>query len=277
MRARDTTRRIGAALAALIALGAGIAGAAAAASSPTVSTGKADTIRETSVHLHGTVNPNGSSTAYYFQWGLTTGYGEQHSAGSAGSGTSAKAVSQAAGHLTPGTTYHYRLVATNQFGTTVGADRKFRTAGHPPPGVITGAATDLGTHGADLTGTINPSGQTTTWYFQWGVSASYGQQTSPQTLSGSTSVANIAASLQGVLAPGTIYHYRLVAKHGGTATSMSVGSDATFMTYPSPRPTRRSPRTRARGTRGIVPTSSRRRGISSARPRSPPSTRVRAM
>lgn len=212
-----------------------VAGVAGAASSPTVKTGDADTIRPTSVHLHGTVNPNGSSTAYYFQWGLTTGYGAQHSAGSAGSGTTAKAVSQTATHLIPGTTYHYRLVATNQFGTTVGSDRRFKTAGAPPPGVSTGPATNLNTQGADLTGTVSPSGETTTWYFQWGLTTAYGQQTVAQTVRASSSAAGVAASLQGLLAPGTIYHYRLVARHGAS-TSVTFGSDATFMTYPSPRP-----------------------------------------
>jgi hypothetical protein len=239
MSARDLKRRIGIAAAALFVLGGGGATVAAAASSPTVTTGKADKIRETSAGLHGTVNPNGSSTTYYFQWGPTTGYGETHRASSAGSGTSPKDVSQTASHLTPGTTYHYHLVATNQFGTTVGRDRTFRTAGHPPPGVITGPAINLSTHGADLTGTVNPSGQATTWFFQWGATTGYGQQTAPQTISGSTSVANIAASLQGLLAPGTIYHYRLVGRHTGTAPTTSFGSDATFMTYPSPRPVSR--------------------------------------
>lgn len=236
MTARAMKRKLAISAGALIALAGTIAGVATAASSPTVSTGAADTIGQTSAHLHGTVNPNGSSTTYFFQWGLTNGYGDQHSASSAGSGTTAKSVAQAASHLEPGTRYHYRLVATNRFGTTAGADRTFTTTGHPPPGVITGPATNLNTHGADLTGTVNPSGQTTTWYFQWGASTNYDQQTVPHSISGSTSVANVAASVQGLLAPGTIYHYRLVARHSGTGATTSVGSDATFMTYPSPRP-----------------------------------------
>jgi hypothetical protein len=233
------TKRSLATMAALLvapALGIAGAGAAAAASSPTVTTGSAGSIRPTSAQLHGTVNPNGGSTTYYFQWGLTTGYGDQHPASRAGSGTSAKAVTQTASHLVPGTIYHYRLVATNQFGTTVGADRKFRTAGAPPPGVTTGPATNLNPHGADLTGTVNPSGRTTTWFFQYGLTTAYTAQTVAHTVSGSTPATGVDGSLQGLLAPGTIYHYRLVARHGGSAPSTSFGGDATFMTYPSPRP-----------------------------------------
>ncbi len=213
---------------------AGAGGVAVAASSPSVATGKADAITQTTASLHGAVNPNGSSTTYYFQWGLTNSYGAAHPADSAGSGTSSVSVFQAASHLSPGTIYHYRLVATNQFGTTVGADRVFKTAGSPPPGVSTGQAVDISTGGANLTGTVNPSGQATTWYFEWGASTKYGQQTAPQTVAASSSGQAVVASLQGLLAPGTIYHYRLVATHPGFHAS--VGNDAMFMTYPSPRP-----------------------------------------
>lgn len=212
-----------------------VAGAAAAATSPSVVTGGTTGVGQTSATLHGAVNPNGSSTTYFFQWGLTNGYGDNGKPHSAGSGTKTTSVTETAGGLTPGTTYHYRLVATNQFGTTVGADRKFKTAGHPPPGATTGPATALGTHGATLTGTINPSGAATTYYFQWGGTSAYGQRTTPQTLAAGNTPENVSdSSLQGLLSPGTIYHYRLVATHAGVISSF--GADGSFMTYPSPRP-----------------------------------------
>jgi hypothetical protein len=207
---------------------------AAAASSPAVATGRADDVTQSAASLLGTVNPNGSSTTYYFQWGPTTGYGVQHSAASAGSGTKAVSVSQTASGLNPGTIYHYRLLATNQFGTTVGSDRAFKTAGSPPPGVSTGPVTHVSTRGGDLTGTVNPSSQATSWYFEWGATSKYGQQTAARTLAASGTPQSVAVSLQGLLAPGTIYHYRLVASHSGFPPS--IGGDATFMTYPSPRP-----------------------------------------
>jgi phosphodiesterase/alkaline phosphatase D-like protein len=219
---------------AVVAASAGISAVATAASSPAVVTGSPTAVGQTSAVLHGTVNPNGSSTTYYFQWGLTTGYGVNGKARSAGSGTKLVSVHETAGGLIPGTTYHYRLVATNQFGTTVGSDRAFKTAGHPPPGVATGPANALNTTGATLTGAINPAGAATTWWFQWGATASYGQQTAAGMLAAGASAQNVASSLQGLLAPGTIYHYRLVASHGGAVTSF--GNDGSFMTYPSPRP-----------------------------------------
>jgi hypothetical protein len=215
-----------------------LGGVALAATSPAVVTGGTSSVSQTSAVLHGTVNPNGSSTTYFFQWGLTTGYGVNGRPLSAGDGTKSVSVVETARGLTPGTVYHYRLVATNQFGTRVGNDRTFKTAGHPPPGVATGPATQLSTTGATLTGIVNPAGQATTWYFQWGATTAYGQNTSLHTLPASSTPQNVGdTSLQGLLRPGTIYHYRLVASHDGFPAS--VGGDGTFMTYPSPRPVAR--------------------------------------
>jgi hypothetical protein len=221
-------------VAAVIGASAVLGGAALAATSPSVVTGGTSSVGQTSAVLHGTVNPNGSSTTYFFQWGLTKGYGVNGPGRSAGSGTKAVSVQDTARDLIPGTTYHYRLVAANAGGTTVGADRTFKTAGHAPPaGAATGPATNLSTSGATLTGAVNPAGNNTTWRFDWGTTTSYGQQTKPQTLPGFAPAQNVAVSLQGLLAAGTIYHYRLVASHSGTTT---FGSDQSFMTYPSPRP-----------------------------------------
>ncbi len=225
------------ALAAIVVASAGISAVAVAASSPAVVTASATGVSDTSAVLHGTVNPNGSSTTYYFQWGLTIGYGVNGKPLSAASGVKPVSVHETASGLIPGTVYHYRLVATNQVGTTVGNDRTFKTAGHPPPGVVTGPANDVNATGATLTGAVNPAGAATTWSFQWGASPNFGQQTAAQTLSSATSAQNVVGSLQGLLAPGTLYYYRLVASHGGAVTSY--GSEGSFLTYPSPRPVSR--------------------------------------
>ena len=47
----------------------------AAVSAPTVSTTQATSITTTSAQMNGTVNPNGADTTVYFQYGLTTAYG----------------------------------------------------------------------------------------------------------------------------------------------------------------------------------------------------------
>jgi hypothetical protein len=218
---------------AVTAVALAAAAIAMAASSPTVATGTHTHVTDTGAVLHGTVNPNGSATTYFFQWGLTTAYGVQSVAHSAGHGTKPVSVSGPATGLIPGTAYHYRLVATNGAGTTVGADRTFTSAGNPPPNVATGPATLLAKNAATLTAVISPNKQATTYYFQYGTSTTYGSQTIAAAVPAGTVPVTVSAVLQGLEAR-TIFHYRIVALHGNTAPQP--GADATFMTLPRHRP-----------------------------------------
>jgi len=102
--------RLAAALAAVAALiGAGEAAAAA----PTAATGPVTAIGPTTATVLRTVNPNGTATTWHVEYGTSTTYGLQTTPASAGSGTSSVAVSPTIAGLKAGTTYHYRLVATN--------------------------------------------------------------------------------------------------------------------------------------------------------------------
>lgn len=212
---------------------AALGGVALAAAPPSAQTGGTSSVSDTSATLHGTIDPNGSVTSYYFEWGPTTSYGNKGSAKSGGSGTQTESVEQTARNLTPGATYHYRLVASNASGTSDGADHTF-TAGHPAPAATTGPATQVSSSGAILTGTVNPNGEDTSWYFQWGNLHSLSQQTAPGSFRALTSPQNVSWSLQGLLNAGTVYEYRLVASH--PKGRKSYGDTQIFMTYPSVRP-----------------------------------------
>jgi hypothetical protein len=219
-----------------LAASAMLVSAAAAGSAPSVRTGGVSSVSHTSAVLRATVNPNGASTTYYFQWGLTASYGSNTSPRSAGHGVKAVSVARTATPLAPGTIYHYRVVATNQFGSSFGVDRTFKTGGHPPPGVITGAAGRVGTTDATLLGVVYPGTKPTSWYFQFGTSTAYAYRTAAQVVSPvspSNKGVPVSYTLTG-LAPGTIIHFRIVGAHSGEASV--VGADAAFMTYPSPRP-----------------------------------------
>lgn len=104
--------------------------AAGATTAPNANTGVAKTVTPVSAVVTGTVNPHGSDTNYYFQYGPTTAYGSRTATRSAGNGTGGVAVDAALVGLKPNTRYHYRLVAVSTGGTTRGADRTFLTA--PP-------------------------------------------------------------------------------------------------------------------------------------------------
>jgi hypothetical protein len=101
--------------------------AAAHAAAPTVGTGAATQVTQTTANLRGTVNPQGQTTTYYFQYGTTKAYGAQTAPAAAGSGTKGVAALATITDLAPATRYHYRVVASNPAGVTSGGDRSFVT------------------------------------------------------------------------------------------------------------------------------------------------------
>lgn len=98
---------------------------------PNASTAGASQLSYSSATLNATVNPHGSETTYYFQYGLTTAYGAQTATAPVGAGTSGVRVSQAISGLQVGNTYHYRVVAVSSTGTISGQDRLFTTKSIP--------------------------------------------------------------------------------------------------------------------------------------------------
>lgn len=226
-------KRMSKLLAAILVVGASITGVALAAASPTVSTGGAANATSTTVVLDGHVNPNGAATDYLFSFGPTAAYGANSTVGSAGAGSKSVAVSKKITGLTPGTVYHYRLAASNSAGSANGADRTFKTTGHPPAGVLTGPAVGVGKSIATPTGSIDPNGAITPWEVQYGLTTSYGSVVVGPSLPAGTTALPVSVQITG-LASKTLFHYRIVAFHG---SATSYGADQTFFTEPLIRPT----------------------------------------
>jgi hypothetical protein len=218
------------------------AGVALAFSSPAVVTGSTSSVTETSAIMKGSVNPEASATTYQFQWGPNTAYGALSKAHSAGAGRTAINVQATATNLTPGTIYHYRLIAINAAGQGLGKDRTFLTAGHPPPQPVTGGPASISRDAALVTGTVNTQGAPTSWSIQYGLTLSYGFQTFGGNLAAAVAPVGVSATING-LASGTTFHYRLVAAHPGFPPTY--GGDQTFTTFPIVAP---KPRVRASTT-----------------------------
>jgi hypothetical protein len=229
---------------AVAAAALGVAGAftavAVAASSPTVATLAASKITVNSAVLRADVNPQGHQTSWLFQYGPTTAYGFQTTSHSAGQGTRRRLVAIRVTGLLPGTVYHYRVAALSSAGGATGADRAFRTLGKPPPVPETGPAVNVGQNQATPTGTVNPSGGATSWYFQYVVcpdfpapcpstTVPYTSRTigQPPIPAGNIPVP-VSVQITG-LAPGKLYRYRLVAVH---PNATSAGSELLFFTQP---------------------------------------------
>src|SRR5579872_2333761 len=215
----------------LVAVALGAAGTAAGATAPTASTGPVTSVAPTTATVSGSVNPNGTATTWYVEYGTTTSYGSQTASTSAGSGTTAQSVSASLKSLKPGTTYHYRFVATSAAGTGRGADGILVTSS--VPAVVTGNATNVTTTSATLNGSVDPSGRPTTWYFEYGTTTNYGARTPLKDAGSGSGPVAVSANIT-ALTPGRTDHFRLVATNdAGT----SRGADQTFVTSTAPAAT----------------------------------------
>jgi hypothetical protein len=96
---------------------------------PVATTEAATNVEGTRAQIHALVTAHGIETTYQFQFGTTTAYGstEPSEPESIGAGGEAIEVKEIAEELTPNTTYHFRVVATNAAGTNYGADQTFTT------------------------------------------------------------------------------------------------------------------------------------------------------
>jgi hypothetical protein len=115
---------------------------------PAVLTGTASDIMPTAAQITGTVNPEGQPTTYQVQYGTSISYGTQTTSPSAGAGSAPVAAGTTLVGLTPNTTYHYRLTATNESATSYGDDATLHTPKLSP--------TRLGAKASPLTATSFP-------------------------------------------------------------------------------------------------------------------------
>jgi hypothetical protein len=204
--------------------------------------------------LNGHVDPaaGGGVSGCKFEYGTDTSYGSiiQCSPTVPPDYTAPTDVSaDLSGSLTPETTYHYRLVATNANGTDYGADKTFTP--HLVTGLHTDAATGVGKETVTLKAHFSGGGDDTDYYFEWGETTSYGSQSA--TPPGETITApagNTALSFEATqLDPGTTYHYRVVATN---SEGTSLGEDRTFTTVKAVPDLRTEPSTDLSGTGGTL-------------------------
>jgi hypothetical protein len=178
-------------------------------------------VEPTTATLNGSLNPDGYETEYFFEYGKTASYGQKAPLTPAEVETTAAGtvnVSVPISNLETGTTYHFRLVATNTTGTTVGGDETFETP--QAPSIISFASDNVTATTAELKAKVNPNGYDTEWFFEYGTTPDYGSIVpAPNgTIPASTNVEDVVVQLTDL--QGTTYHFRLVAKNRwGTTTT----------------------------------------------------------
>lgn len=144
---------------------------------PTVGLPAVQNVTPTGATVTSAVNPNGTDSTVWVEYGTDTSYGSATIAQNIpGASASPVTITAELAGLFFGQTYHYRFVAQNSFGTTYGSDQTF-TTGYPPPTVTTGPVTATTTNSATLSGTVNPNGPETIYWFEYGTTPAYGLST----------------------------------------------------------------------------------------------------
>jgi hypothetical protein len=183
----------------------------------------------TGATLQGTVYPEeGMPTEWWFSYGPypsqgASGYPYKTEVKSTWSEAQLN-VSEVISGLSPKTAYYVRLFARIDGETLEGNEEAFGA----PPTVTTGSATAVKEFQADVSGTVDPEGLPTDYWFEYGTTSSYGHSipiAHADAGSGSSPVA-VSETIDR-LEPGQTYHVRIVATN---VTGTSYGADQTFHT-----------------------------------------------
>jgi hypothetical protein len=206
---------------------------------PDVTATAATEVAQFTATLNGTVDPAGGGNveSCQFEYGTSTSYGQTAPCSPATPYAGATNVSASLSALSPDTTYHFRVAASNSNGiVSYSSDETLTT----PALAVSGQATKVTATSATLGGTVDPDGATITeCHFEYGPTVGYGEsqytesQPCASTPSGSSAVA-VSADIAG-LVENTSYHFRVVAAYSdGSNSGSSEGSNETFTTLSRP-------------------------------------------
>ncbi|MGZ4173315.1 MAG: S8 family serine peptidase [Solirubrobacteraceae bacterium] len=186
---------------------------------PLAATQPAQSIGPVSAVLSASVNPQNSPTSYVFEYSPNADMSgarqvPQENPLTVGSGDSPAAVSQPVSGLAPGTTYYFRVVATNEAGpvrTAEGSVLSFTTL--PRATAVTLPAASVGSSSAVLSGLVNPRNSWTVYVFRYSTRADMTGATQPHGPSpaGSDGSSHLVTQAVSGLAPQRTYYFQVIA------------------------------------------------------------------
>jgi hypothetical protein len=206
-------------------------------------TGQADDVLATGATLNGSLEPNGFDTHWFFEYGLSEAYGSNTPSQDAGEASETVNLQATVTGLEANTTYHDRIVASNESGVSYGLDETFTTL--PVPPVIEGVpgVSEVTRSSATVRATVDPKHSITSYHFVYVEDSQYepaaddpyaaGGAGMPVSAGAGASAETVEQLLSG-LKPGTTYHYTVVAINQSGRAS---GADETFTTAAGTPPT----------------------------------------
>ena len=180
----------------------------------------------------GSVDTRSLTTSYVIEYGPT---GTEHR-------TAPQSVPPAVGPtpldatlegLAPGSSFRYRILATNAFGTTPGDLVSAATLTPSAPALAT--TLDVGERSATITATVDPRGDPTTLLAEYGTTSAYGSRIGPIDVGRGAGPRTLPIELTG-LEPGSTYHFRVVATNPSGATGTPDAALTTRTPPPPPPP-----------------------------------------
>jgi len=182
---------------------------------PIVTTLPATGVVSTAATMNGSVNPNGLTTSFWFQWGTTNALG-QTTAKLSGTGNKAIPITYSL-VLTPGETIYYQIVAQNSAGTSQGAILSFTTPLAAPTATLTATPVCSGSYPA-VSLSFALSGGTESTFDVWRAGASVSTGNTGTTFLDSSSA----------LVAGQSYSYYVIVhlSNGSSVTSNTVAATA---------------------------------------------------
>jgi hypothetical protein len=193
---------------------------------PKVTTDSSISISAHSSVVYGTINTFGIPCLYYFDYGPTTAYGNESIHMTIDSNLTTLNVSDTLFNLVPTTLYHYRLVSSNYHGISKGNDQEFITTADNAPIVTTDSSNSISAYSEVVYGTINTFGSSCSYYFDYGTTTSYGNESIHKNLDSGLTILMLRDTLFN-LVPTTLYHYRIVCSYN---YGISKGEDLSFTT-----------------------------------------------
>lgn len=212
------------------------------ATAPTASLDSLSDIGSTEATVHATVNPNGPPDVGYRLEYSTDGTNWESTPevaiGRQEAPQSIEAPLDPPTGLLPNTLYHVRLVALKRFfPAVITAEKTFTTLPAQPLVETTGSPVRTATT-ARLDSRVAPQNSPTTFYFEYGAQgpcdANPCVATEAQDAGSGATFALVSAQLSG-LAPGTTYHYRVIAENGAPE-GPAFGEDMTLTTFADDAP-----------------------------------------